>query len=109
MDDARFLAIINRALRESTVDLAAPASPSDPRAVAAWADFLRRCVARGISIADPRWRDLVLRSTEGRPGLVLASEGRTRAGDAQEDGADFTLGLSLLMSLLGTDADREDC
>lgn len=103
MDNARFLFILNRAVRQSGLDLTAPASPSDPAAVAAWAGLLRRCVADGVSIADPRWRDLEVRSTGGSSQLVLGSE-EDESGDGE---ADFTLGLSLLMSMLGGRRDTD--
>jgi hypothetical protein len=102
MDNARFIAILNAALRDTGLDVTAPASPSDPGAVAAWAAFLRRCVGSGVSLADPRWRDLELRARHGTPELHLASV----ADPAADDETDFTLGLSLLMSLLNRDPDE---
>lgn len=107
MDNARFLAVLNQALRESGLDLAAPTSPTDPAAVAAWAGFLRLCVAQGVSIADSRWRSLEMRSHQGSHSLVLAPGHleREQAADGEED---FTLGLSLLMSMLGRSLDRDD-
>ena len=117
MDNSRFLAILNRALRESGVDPAVPASPTDPGAVAAWAGFLRACVAGGVSIADPRWRELEVRAKDGHHLLALSAKGR-RAPDPVDPGdshgdpgdkTDFTLGLSLLMSMLGPGSGRDDC
>ena len=108
MENTRFLAILNLALHESGLDLAAPASPTDPAAVAAWADFLRRCVARGVSISDPRWRALEMRSAAGAHRLVLVAS-PAEADTSADGGADFTLGLSLLMSLLGPGSDRDGC
>lgn len=106
MDDTRFISVLNRSLTESGLDLSAPASPADPRVVSAWADFLRRCVAAGVSIADPRWRELEVRKTGGMPSLVLRRSGASKAPDAT---GDFTLGLSLLMSMLERNPDKEEC
>ena len=103
MDNARFLSILNRALRDSGIDLSAAVSPSDAGLVAAWADLLRRCTAAGVSIADPRWRDLEVRLVGGTPKLVLAGKG---GADASDEESDFTLGLSLLMSMLGRSPDK---
>ncbi len=100
MDDARFLSILNSALAESGVDLSAPASPSDPAAVAAWAAFLRRCVSQGISIADPRWAGLEVRGAGKRRALALSPG--SEPGPQQAGGeTDFRVGLALLMAMLG--------
>ena len=105
MDNARFLSILNRAARKSGLDLAGPASGSDPRVVAAWAEFLRECMGHGVSIADPRWRALEIRASGGAPTLALTSDG----GEADADGeTDFTLGLSLLISMLGRNSDTDE-
>lgn len=113
MDNSRFLAILNRALRESGVNPAVPASPTDPGAVAAWAGFLRACVAEGVSIADPRWRELEVRGKDGAHLLALSARGRRAPAPVDpaepEDKTDFTLGLSLLMSMLGPASGRDDC
>jgi hypothetical protein len=101
MDNTRFLAALNASIAESGLDLSVPASPRDPQAVAAWAGFLRACVARGVTIADPRWQHLVLRSAGSASKLVLVDADDTDAPDAGE--VDFRLGLSLFMSLLGGD------
>ena len=106
MDDTRFISVLNRALSESGLDLSAPASPADPKVVSAWADFLRRCAAAGVSIADPRWGELEVRRSGGAPSLVLRRSGASRATDTT---VDFTLGLSLLMSMLERNPDKEDC
>lgn len=105
MDNAKFLSILNRAVRESGLDLAAPAAPADPAVVAAWAELLRRCVASGVSIADPRWREVEIRVQGGTAQFAL---GKGTASDASGDETDFTLGLSLLVSLLGRKPDRDD-
>ncbi|MDH4037381.1 MAG: hypothetical protein OEX18_04080 [Candidatus Krumholzibacteria bacterium] len=105
MENSRFLAILNRAARKSGLDLSGPASASDPAVVAAWAVFLRECVDRGVSIADPRWRSLEIRSPAGTPTLAL---NRDSAEPEGEDETDFTLGLSLLVSMLGRNPDKED-
>lgn len=107
MENTRFLSILNLALHESGLDLATPTSPTDPAAVAAWADFLRRCVSEGISITDPRWRALEMRTAAGAHRLVLVPRPDEVDASPTEDGADFTLGLSLLMSMLGPGSDRD--
>jgi hypothetical protein len=106
MDDARFISVLNRSLTESGLDLSAPASPGDPKVVTAWADFLRRCAAAGVSIADPRWRELEIRRSGGTTSLVMRRSGSSRTADTTDD---FTLGLSLLMSMLEREPDKEDC
>ncbi len=106
MNDTRFISVLNRLLTESGLDPSAPASPADPQVVSVWADFLRRCVAAGVSIADPRWRELEVRKTGGTPSFVLRRSGATRETGAT---VDFTLGLSLLMSMLERNSDKEDC
>jgi hypothetical protein len=105
MDNSRFLAILNRAARESGLDLSGPASPSDPSVVSAWAGFLRECVDAGVSIADPRWRTLEIHLVGGVPTLSLASAPPESDGDGEDD---FTLGLSLLISMLGSNPDKDD-
>jgi hypothetical protein len=105
MDNSRFLAILSQAARRSGLDLSGPASPSNPAIVAAWAGFLRECVAAGVSIADPRWRALEIRSPLGTPTFALAPDPVEPDGDER---ADFTLGLSLLISMLGRNADTDD-
>ena len=104
MENARFLSILNRALGETRPDPLAASTPEDPAVVAAWAGFLRRCASAGVSISDPRWRKLEVREVAGRRTLVLGTAGDD-AGDIET--ADFTLGLSLLMSMLGRPTDTE--
>ncbi|HEX5132920.1 MAG TPA: hypothetical protein VFX92_10585 [Candidatus Krumholzibacteria bacterium] len=99
MDNNRFIAALNAALRETRLDPSIPAPAGNPAAVAAWAAFLHACVGRGVSITDPRWERLVLRHAAGRPVLALGDD--ARAGDEPGEADDFRLGLSLLMSLLG--------
>jgi hypothetical protein len=105
MDDKHFLDALNRAVGESGVDLSAPATASDPASVAAWAGFLRRAVALGVSIADPRWKRLEAHTRGGVPGLRLAVDANPEP--AEDDETDFTLGLSLLMSMLGRTDGRD--
>jgi len=98
MNDTRFLAALNDALGACGLDLSAPAARSDPAAVEAWARFLSACVERGVSIADPRWGRLEVRTGAEGTRLALPAPGaRSDEGDSQ----DFRVGLSLLMSLLG--------
>ncbi len=105
MDDTRFLSVLNAALEACGLDLSVPASPRDPEAVAAWARFLSACAEQGVSIADPRWARVELRRRNGVPRLALPSGGPSDAPAAGQQ--DFRVGLSLLMSLFGSDSPSE--
>jgi hypothetical protein len=105
MDDTRFLLVLNAALQACGLDPSVAASPRDPAAVAAWARFLSACAEQGVSIADPRWARVELRRGDGGSRLVLPTGAR---GAPPVDGQqDFRVGLSLLMSLFGSDSPSE--
>ncbi|HEU4929635.1 MAG TPA: hypothetical protein VFU38_07370 [Candidatus Krumholzibacteria bacterium] len=103
LDDRRFVAILNDAFSSSQLDLSAPPDPANPAYIAAWAGFVRACVARGVEVGDRRWERLTVHVEDGR--------GRFRLTDDSEpketaDEPDFGVGLALLMSLLGRNKDK---
>lgn len=98
MDDRRFVASLNEGLVASSLDPAAPPDPSDPGYIAAWAEFVRACVARGVEVGDERWGRLTVAMEDGQPRFRLSDEGESP--DRTEE-PDFGVGLALLMSLLG--------
>jgi hypothetical protein len=98
MDDRRFVASLNEVLVSSALDLAAPPDASDPGYIAAWAEFVRACVARSVEVGDERWGRLTVAMEDGQPRFRLSDESEP-AGETKEP--DFGVGLALLMSLLG--------
>ena len=104
MDDRRFVANLNEVLASSPLDLSAPPDPEDPGYIAAWAEFVRACVARGVEVGDPRWGRLTAAMEDGQLRFLLGDESESRE-DTEEP--DFGVGLALLMSLLGRNK-RED-
>jgi hypothetical protein len=105
MNDRRFLAILNSVAAEMGTDLLSPPGEmSEAEVVAAWARFLQACLGRGISVGDPRWRALEVRTTAGRPRFHLPEGG---GGPDRGDAGDFSVGLALLMSMLGRTDDRD--
>jgi hypothetical protein len=100
MNDQRFLRILNQAAEDAPLTGGTTGGrPDEAGAVAAWARFLHACVARGVSVGDPRWRRLELRLVGGRPRFSLPSD-----PEAAPPEDDFSVGLALLMGMLG----RED-
>jgi len=69
---------------------------SEAASVGAWAGFLSACVARGVSIGDPRWRELEVLVRGGQPRFALPAS--TTLKPPLEN--DFGVGLTLLMVLL---------
>ena len=103
MNDKRFLAILNQVAASMTpAPLEPSGSRSEAEAIAIWADFLGRCVARGVSVGDPRWRSLEAHRSGGKPRFRLPSAEET----PEEARDDFSVGLALLMGVLHPD-DRE--
>lgn len=98
MDDRRFAATLNDALASSSLDLFARPDPADPGYIAAWAEFVRACVERGVEVGDPRWGRLTVAMEDGQPHFRLGDESQPRD---ETDEPDFGVGLALLMSLLG--------
>ena len=104
MNDKRFLAILNQVAASMTpAPLEPSVSRSEAEAIALWADFLKRCVAQGVSVGDPRWRSLEAHRVGGRPRFGLPEFGQT-VDDARDD---FGVGLALLMGVLHPDEGRE--
>ena len=99
-DDRRFVAIVNDAIASSRLDLSAAPDPLDPGYIAAWAAFVRACVARGVEVGDPRWARLTVRLEDDQPRFRLTDDSAPRESES-EDEPDFGVGLALLMSLLG--------
>ena len=97
MDDAQFIARINRILGESGSELPfpSPAEVPDGGAVARWAAFLEACVKAGIQLSDARWQQL----TVVRHGSVVELELDPSHNSDTDD--EFKVGLQLLMGLLG--------
>ena len=100
MDDRRFVACLNEVLVTSSLDLAAPADPLDPGYIAAWAEFVRACVARGVEVGDTRWGRLTVAMEDGEPRFRVNDESPKEDESGEPD---FGVGLALLMSLLGRD------
>ena len=98
MDHRRFVAIENGAISSSRLDLSATPDPLDPGYIAAWAAFVRACVARGVEVGDSRWARLTVCVEDDQPQFRLSDETAT---SESPDEPDFGVGLALLMSLLG--------
>jgi len=98
MDDRRFVAVLNEAFESSHLDLSASPDPADPAYIAAWAGFVRACVARGVEVGDRRWGRLTVQVEDGRERFRLGDESDSKERTEEPD---FGVGLALLMSLLG--------
>lgn len=100
MNDRRFLGILNQVSGSmATNPLEWSTGRGEAEVIAGWAEFLTRCVAKGVSVGDPRWRLLEASRVGGRPRFRLPqSERRT---EMPRD--DFSVGLALLMSVLHPD------
>jgi hypothetical protein len=102
MNNQQFITILNSV---ATAMKSAPLQPvagrSEAEAVELWAEFLRRCVAQGVSVGDPRWGLLEVRRAGGKPRFQLPAGG----APAAEMRDDFSVGLALLMSVLHPDDD----
>jgi hypothetical protein len=100
MNDRRFLEILNDVAASMAL---APLEPTAGRGEAdviqMWAEFLRHCVEKGVSVGDPRWRLLELNRVAGRPRFNLPAGERAEP----ETRDDFSVGLALLMGVLHPD------
>jgi hypothetical protein len=100
MNDRRFLTVLNDALAGMpSSPLEAGAGRTEAEAIHLWADFLRLCVKKGVSVGDPRWHVLEVHRAAGRVRFRLPSPSRERAQTPD----DFSVGLALLMAVLHPD------
>ena len=97
MNNQRFTRILNDvAATMASAPLEPSAGRSEAEAVEMWAEFLRRCVAQGVAVGDPRWKQLEVHRAGGRPRFRLPAGGEP----VREPRDDFSVGLALLMSVL---------
>jgi len=100
MNDRRFLTILNQvASSMASAPLEPAAGRSEAEAIGVWADFLKRCVEKDVTVGDPRWRELEVHRVGGRLRFRLPST----AGTKDEVRDDFSVGLALLMGVLHPD------
>ena len=98
MTDQRFIRILNQVAGGMKVSPLAPSSRrSETETVQLWAEFLSKCVARGITVGDPRWKRLELHRIGGRLRFGLPDGGDEPTRETRDD---FSVGLALLMSVL---------
>lgn len=103
MNNPRFVSVLNDvAASMASAPLEPSADRSEADAVQLWAEFLRKCVAAGVSVGDPRWKLLEVHRVGGRPRFRLPAGGEPR-GETRDD---FSVGLTLLMSVLHPDEER---
>lgn len=104
MNDKRFLSVLNQVAATMTPALLEPSSGrSEADAITVWAEFLKRCVEKGVSVGDPRWRALEAHRVGGKPRFRLPSTEPLQ----EETRDDFSVGLALLMGVLHLDDDRQ--
>jgi|RhiMethySRZTD1v2_1073278.scaffolds.fasta_scaffold1040085_2 hypothetical protein len=104
MNDKRFLSVLNQVAATMTPALLEPSSGrSEADAITVWAEFLKRCVEKGVSVGDPRWRVLEAHRVGGKPRFRLPSTEPLQ----EETRDDFSVGLALLMGVLHLDDDRQ--
>jgi hypothetical protein len=97
MNDQHFLSTLNQVASSMGFAPLEPASDrSEAEAIRMWAEFLKHCVDRGVSVGDPRWRTLEVRRVGGRPRFQLPSA----ESSTPETRDDFSVGLALLMGVL---------
>jgi len=97
MNNHRFVTVLNDvAAAMASAPLEPAAGRSEAEAVQTWAEFLRRCVAAGVTVGDPRWKLLEVHRVGGRARFQLPAGGQA----APETRDDFSVGLALLMSVL---------
>jgi hypothetical protein len=102
MNDRRFLAVLNQvASSMASAPLEPQSGRSEAEAIRVWADFLKCCVEKGVSVGDPRWRVLEVHRVGGRPRFRLPSAER----QVEETRDDFSVGLALLMGVLHPEDD----
>lgn len=103
MNDRQFLRILNDvAASMAFAPLEPVAGRSEAEAVQMWAEFLRKCVEKGVSVGDARWRLLEVHRVAGRPRFLLPAA----EGTPEESRDDFSVGLALLMGVLHPDDPR---
>jgi hypothetical protein len=97
MNDRQFLTILNQVAGSMAwAPLDSSSNRREADAIELWADFLRQCVGRGVSVGDPRWRVLEAHRVGGRLRFRLPGAGETQS----ETKDDFPVGLALLMGVL---------
>jgi hypothetical protein len=100
MNDRRFLSVLNQVAESMAFAPLEPAAGrSEAEVIRMWADFLTRCVERGVTVGDPRWRALEVHRVGGRPRFHLPVDGSPHV----ETRDDFSVGLALLMGVLHPD------
>jgi len=100
MNDRRFLSILNEVAESMAFAPLEPASGrSEADAIRMWAEFLKLCVHRGVTVGDPRWRSLEVHRVAGRPRFRMPASD----GGMPEARDDFSVGLALLMGVLHAD------
>ena len=100
MNDRRFLSILNQVAESMAFAPLEPAGGrSEAEAIRMWAEFLKHCVERDVSVGDPRWRKLEVPRVGGKPRFRLPSEESSKP----ETRDDFSVGLALLMGVLHAD------
>ena len=103
MNNHRFVSVLNDvAASMASAPLEPSAGRSEADAVQMWAEFLRKCVAAGVAVGDPRWKLLEVHRVGGRPRYRLPAGGEP----ASETRDDFSVGLALLMSVLHPDSEN---
>jgi hypothetical protein len=104
MNDKRFLSVLNQvAATMAPAPLEPSSGRSEAEAIGLWAEFLKRCVEKGVSVGDPRWRVLEAHRVGGKPRFRLPSTEQS----PEETRDDFSVGLALLMGVLHPDGGRE--
>jgi hypothetical protein len=97
LNDRRLVEVLNDVARSFTgIWDAGAARRGDAASIEAWAGFLSACIAKGVSIGDPRWRELEVRVRGGQPRFTLPPD-RSAHPPLEND---FSVGLTLLIGLL---------
>ena len=104
MNDRRLVEVLNDVAGSfAGIWDAGAARRGDPASIESWAGFLSACVEKGVSIADPRWRELEVRVRAGQPRFTLPPK-RAERPPLEND---FSVGLTLLMGLLNRQPESE--
>jgi hypothetical protein len=100
MNDQRFLSILNEvAASMAPGPLESVEGRSEAEAIRNWAEFLKKCVGKGVRVGDPRWALLEAHRVGDRPRFLLPASDRPQV----ETREDFSVGLALLMGVLHPD------
>jgi hypothetical protein len=100
MNDQRFLSVLNEVAQSMAPGpLESVEGRSEAEAIRIWADFLKKCVEKGVRVGDPRWRLLEAHRVTGRPRFLLPASDQPQV----ETREDFSVGLALLMGVLHAD------